>query len=93
MIRVEESAWYQQILNEGREVGIKEVIEHRREEVRQVVMRILLRVLTHEFGEVPEKMKQQLNLLSAQQLETLTDAAFSVRGLEELQQHPLLADS
>ena len=79
MVVLQQSPWYQQILSEGREEG------------RQSVMRQLLRVLTHHFGEVPEQMKQQLNLLSAQQLETLTDAAFSVSGLDELQQDPLLA--
>ena len=81
MVVLEQSPWYQQILNEGLEKG------------RQAVMRQLLRVLTHHFGEVPESMKQQISLLNTQQLETLTEVALSAGGLDQLQQHPLLAGS
>ncbi|MGB0385304.1 MAG: DUF4351 domain-containing protein [Ardenticatenaceae bacterium] len=95
MVILCDSSWYQQVLEQGRRDEREERQEDKEavEKERQAVMRQLLRVLTHRFGEVPEKVKVRLQPLNAVKLETLTDVAFAVSDIKQFQRHAWLNGS
>ena len=100
MAVLRQSPWYNQILAEGRELGLEEgrkearqkAIEMERKAIemeRQASERHLLQVLTHRFGEMPEEVLANLRTLGTSSLESLLNVALSAASLDEFQQHPL----
>lgn len=76
MVVLRESPWYREILEEGREQGLKEGLEQARRED-------LLRVLVRRFGELPAEVEETLQRLDLDQLERLFDLALEVAALDE----------
>ncbi len=49
--------------------------------------RLLLRLLTHRFGEVPEAVQKRLSTLTLEQTEALVDKALTSQNLATFTQH------
>lgn len=80
MVVLRESPWYQEIFSEGLEQGLRQGLQQGREKV----LKMLLGVLRHRFGEVPEELVVRLERLSADELSELLDPALDVSRPEEL---------
>lgn len=99
MVVLRESPWYQEILTEGHElgfgeghgVGFEEGRKQALEEGRLAAARLVLQILEHRFGEMPEEVVEHLDTLSIPALESLSRVALSATDLETFQAHPLLA--
>ncbi|GAP95355.1 DUF4351 domain-containing protein [Leptolyngbya sp. NIES-2104] len=66
--------WEQVTRQEGRQEGLQE---------GQIAL--ILRLLTRQFGELPEEVRSQINALSIEQLESLADALFEFSNLQDLE--------
>ncbi|MGK7933348.1 MAG: Rpn family recombination-promoting nuclease/putative transposase [Microcystaceae cyanobacterium] len=66
---------------EGREEGIEEGIIIGREEG---IKSLLLKLLSTKIGEIPERIQQQINQLSMESLETLSENILELNTLEDL---------
>jgi predicted transposase YdaD len=70
MAVLRESPWYQEILQQGLQQGESALI---------------LRQLTHSFGELPESLRFRIEQLPTEQLERLGEALLGFQRLEDLQ--------
>ena len=61
--------------DKGRDEGLKEG--------REAAIRLLLRLLTHRFGEVPETVQTRLHTLALEQTEAFVDVALASQSLTE----------
>ncbi|MEH2464735.1 Rpn family recombination-promoting nuclease/putative transposase [Nostoc sp.] len=80
MAVLRESPWYQEILTEGKQLGLEQGLE---QGVQQGARRQLIRVLQRRFGEVPPSIAVRLESESVEQLESLMDVAIAVNSLAE----------
>lgn len=80
MVVLRESPWYQEIFSEGLEQGLQQGLQQGHEKV----LKMLLGVLRHRFGAVPEDLVAKLGRLSADELSELLDPAFDVSSPTEL---------
>ncbi len=96
MAVLRESPWYQEILNEGVELGLQQGLQEGlqqglerglQEGLQQGAQRQLLRLLQHRFGPVPEEVRTRLQQLTVEQLELLVDQALLVDSLAEFVRH------
>ena len=72
--------WLEEKLEQGLQQGLQQGFQQGK---RQTQQRLLLRILRHRFGEVPLRLEERLGVLTAEQLETLTDLALDVPDLGE----------
>ena len=71
---------------EGREEGLKKA--------REVTIRLLLRLLTHQFGEIPVAIQERVHTLSLDQAEPLVDAVLTSASLTQFAEHlPSMEDT
>lgn len=84
MAVLRESPWYQEILTEGEQKGLKQGLE---QGLEQGARRQLIRVLQRRFGEIPQQVKTSLETQSIEELENLMDAAIAVSSLDEFLQN------
>ncbi|WP_413199224.1 DUF4351 domain-containing protein [Nostoc piscinale] len=84
MTVLRESPWYEEILTEGKVLGLQQGLERGLEQgLEQGARRQLIRVLQRRFGEVPPSVVASLESASVEQLENLMDAAITVSSLAE----------
>ncbi|PNW31519.1 UNVERIFIED_CONTAM: hypothetical protein BEN50_19805 [Euhalothece sp. KZN 001] len=74
MAVLRESPWYQQILQEGEQIG-----------ERQGEAKLVLRLLNRRFGVLNPTLEQQIQELSVEQLETLAEELLDFSTVEELE--------
>jgi len=92
-----ESVIYQEILEEGRQEGrqevmmresviYQEILQEGRQEGRQEGERsIILRLLTHRVGELPDLRRSQIASLPLEELEQLGEALFDFATIADLE--------
>lgn len=73
---LEESVTYQSIKNEGRQEGIQQRIQQER--------KLLLRMLMLKVGDLSESARAQIETLSVEKIDALSDAAMTFDGLRDL---------
>lgn len=61
--------------------------------LREGAFLVLLRLLEHRFGTLPEDVIQQLHLISVEQVERLVDVALIAPNIEEFSAHLPLRDT
>ncbi|HLP87939.1 MAG TPA: DUF4351 domain-containing protein, partial [Nostocaceae cyanobacterium] len=84
-ITIEQTRLYQDIKEEGKREGREEGrVEGKREGEIGGERKIVLRILTKRFGEVPEELKSQIEKLSLEQLETLGEDLLDFVSLDDL---------
>lgn len=71
--------WLEEKLEEGLQRGLERGIQKEKHRSRWL---ILMRILRRRFGELPLSLEEQLELLSADELDTLLDLALDVPDLE-----------
>jgi predicted transposase YdaD len=79
MVILEQSSWYNEILNRGKQSGRQ---EGRQEEAAS----LLLRLLDRRVGQLSGDLTQAISALSLEQLESLGDALFDFATPDDLQQ-------
>ncbi|MFN6518294.1 MAG: Rpn family recombination-promoting nuclease/putative transposase [Nostoc sp. CreGUA01] len=84
MAVLRESPWYQEILTEGEQKGLKQGLE---QGLEQGARRQLIRVLQRRFGEIPQQVQTSLETQSIEELENLMDTAIAVSSLDEFLQN------
>lgn len=71
-------------MQKGIEQGLQQGLEQGLEQGRQEgALHLLLRILTHRFGEIPEVVQVQLQKLSTEQIDGLVDLALTYQSLSE----------
>ncbi len=78
---LEDSSFYQFILQKGRQQGRQ---EGRREGERDQAILMTLRLLNRQIGLLPAATEQQIRSLSLAQLEALTEALLDFTQLQDL---------
>ena len=82
---MQESVIYQDILQEGLQKGRQEGLREGRQEGKKEGERsLILRLLTHKFGEIPPELRSQIEQLSLAQLEALGKALLDFSTPQEL---------
>ncbi len=67
-------------------------IQKGREEGRETALRLLLRLLTHRFGETPASLRERLQALTLVQIEQFMDMALTSPSLRDfVEQLPIPA--
>jgi predicted transposase YdaD len=93
MVVLEQSPWYNEILErgrekgreEGRDEGLHEGLAKGREEGREEGrIDLLQRMIERRFGPLPERLATRLAHLSREQVETVLDVALTAPSLEAL---------
>jgi predicted transposase YdaD len=88
MAVLRESPWYQEIFSEGLQQGLQQGLlqglQQGLEQGREKVLKMLLGVLRHRFGEVSEELVVRLGRFSAEELSELLDLVFDVSAPAEL---------
>ncbi|MBD2491739.1 DUF4351 domain-containing protein [Aulosira sp. FACHB-615] len=84
MTVLRESPWYEEILTEGKVLGLQQGLERGLEQgLEQGARRQLIRVLQRRFGEISPSVVASLESASVEQLENLMDAAITASSLAE----------
>lgn len=72
----------------GMEVGMEKGMEKGMHKgIREGAFLVLVRLLGHRFGSLPDEVTQRLHLLSVEEVEGLVDVALTVRSLDEFAAH------
>jgi predicted transposase/invertase (TIGR01784 family) len=76
-ITFEQTRLYQELREEATEIGIQQGIQ-------EGEVNLILRLLSKKFGEVPSQLKMQIEKLSLEQLEALTEVLLDFASLDDL---------
>jgi predicted transposase YdaD len=82
MTVLRESPWYQEILKEGLEQGEKQGRLEGRQEGESLMV---LRLLQRRLGTLDDTVKQQIQMLPVEQLESLAEELLDFRDVQQLQ--------
>lgn len=90
MAVLRESPWYSEILKEGIDLGIEQGIEQGLEQgleqgEKQGRIDVILHVVSHRFGSIPDNLRFSLAQLQPPALESIIDTILEASSLEELQ--------
>ncbi|MFM6139545.1 MAG: DUF4351 domain-containing protein, partial [Sphaerospermopsis kisseleviana] len=90
MTVLRESPWYQEILKEGlqqgEKQGLQQGLQQGRQEGRQEgETQLVLRQLQRRLGTLDDTLKQQIQMLPVEQLESLAEELLDFRDIQQLQ--------
>ncbi|MDB9447417.1 Rpn family recombination-promoting nuclease/putative transposase [Anabaena sp. CS-542/02] len=86
MTVLRESPWYQEILKEGEKQGLQQGrIEGRQEGRQEGESQLVLRQLQRRLGTLDDTVKQQIQMLPVEQLESLAEELLDFRDIQQLQ--------
>ena len=90
MTVLRESPWYEEILKEGlqqgEKQGLQQGLQQGRQEGRQEgETQLVLRQLQRRLGTLDDTLKQQIQMLPVEQLESLAEELLDFRDVEQLQ--------
>lgn len=92
MAVLRQSPWYQQILQEGQQLGIQQGLQQGIQQgqilgiqqgQKQESYRYLMRLVRSRFNTIPTEIETNLQKLSVEELENLGDCLLRVNSLEE----------
>ncbi|MFM7367804.1 MAG: DUF4351 domain-containing protein, partial [Sphaerospermopsis kisseleviana] len=86
MTVLRESPWYQEILKEGLQQGEKQGLQQGLQQGRQEgETQLVLRQLQRRLGTLDDTLKQQIQMLPVEQLESLAEELLDFRDIQQLQ--------
>ncbi|MDH6106053.1 DUF4351 domain-containing protein [Anabaenopsis tanganyikae CS-531] len=90
MTVLRESPWYQEILKEGLQQGEKQGLQQGLQQGRlegrlEGETQLVLRQLQRRLGTLDDTVKQQIQMLPVEQLESLAEELLDLRDMQQLQ--------